>query len=207
RQPARGAVPGLLRAAAPRGIAGHAPRDRADRRPAADGGGPPGRLPGSGAAARHRELPRRRRPSGRGGEDLVLVRPSWFPPATASARSVLAALGPAHAGAVAGTAAAVAAGVTWIAVPTHPGVPPAGAATPGVTGRADPAPGHDGQPGTPGASATARPGALPAAIASSGAGSPDAGVMAVSPSAGASGAGVGVSPSPSPSVSASASIS
>ena len=54
---------------------------------------------------------------------------------------------PVHAGAVAGTAAAVAAGVTWIAVPPHHGVPPAGAATPGVTGRADPAPGHDGQPG------------------------------------------------------------
>ena len=56
---------------------------------------------------------------------------------------------PAHAGAVAGTAAAVAAGVTWIAVPPHHGVPPAGAATPGVTGSADPALGHDGQPGTP----------------------------------------------------------
>jgi len=104
---------------------------------------------------------------------------------------------PAHAGAVAGTAAAVAAGVTLIAVPPHPGVPPAGAATPGVTGPADPALGRDGQPGTPGASATARPSALPAAIGSSRAGRPDAGVMAVSPSAGASGAGAGVSPSPS----------
>jgi hypothetical protein len=114
---------------------------------------------------------------------------------------------PVHAGAVAGTAAAVAAGVTWIAVPPHHGVPPAGSATPGVSGRADPAPGHDGQPGTPGASATARPSALPAAIGSSGAGSPDASVMAVSPSAGASGAGVGVSPSPSPSPSVSASAS
>ena len=114
---------------------------------------------------------------------------------------------PVHAGAVAGTAAAVAAGVTWIAVPPHPGVPPAGSATPGVSGRADPAPGHDGQPGTPGASATARSSALPAAIGSSGAGSPDAGVMAVSPSAGASGAGVGVSPSPSVSASVSASTS
>ena len=47
--------------------------------------------------------------------------------------------GPAHATAVAGTAAAVAAGVTWIAVPPHHGGPPAGAATPGVTGSADPA--------------------------------------------------------------------
>ena len=114
---------------------------------------------------------------------------------------------PVHAGAVAGTAAAVAAGATWIAVPPHHGVPPAGAATPGVTGPADPALGRDGQPGTPGASATARPSALPAAIGSSRAGRPDAGVMAVSPSAGASGAGAGVSPSPSVSVSASASTS
>src|SRR6185312_8002108 len=112
---------------------------------------------------------------------------------------------PVHAGAVAGTAAAVAAGATWIAVPPHPGVPPAGAATPGVTGPADPALGHDGQAGTPGASATARPSALPAAIGSSRAGRPDAGVMAVSPSAGASGAGAGVSPSPSPSPSTSTS--
>ena len=119
--------------------------------------------------------------------------PSWLHPR------------PAHAGAVAGTAAAVAAGVTWISVPPHHGVPPAGPATPGVTGRADPALGHDGQPGMPGASATARPSALPAAIGSSGAGRPDAAVMAVSPSAGASGAGVGVSPSPGPSVGVSAS--
>jgi len=113
---------------------------------------------------------------------------------------------PVHAGAVAGTAAAVAAGVTWVAVPPpHHGGPPAGAATPGVSGSADPASGHDGQPGTPGASATARPSALPTAIGRSGAGSPDAGVMAVSPSAGANGAGPGVRPSPSPSVSASTS--
>jgi RNA polymerase sigma factor (sigma-70 family) len=114
---------------------------------------------------------------------------------------------PVHAGAVAGTAAAVVAGVTLVAVPPHHGGPPAGAATPGVSGSADPAPGHDGQPGTPGASATARPSALPTAIGGSGAGSPDAGGMAVSPSAGASGAGVGVSPSPSLSASASASTS
>ena len=83
--------------------------------------------------------------------------------------------GPAHAGAVAGTAAAVAAGVTWIAVPPHHGVPPAGAATPSVTGRADPALGHDGQPGTPGASATARPSVLATAVVSAGAGRPTAG--------------------------------
>jgi RNA polymerase sigma factor (sigma-70 family) len=110
---------------------------------------------------------------------------------------------PAHAGAVAGTAAAVAAGVTWIAMPPHHGVPPAGAATPSATGRAGPALGHDGQPGTPTPGATARPSVLPLAIGSSGAGRPDAGVMAVSPSAGASGAGV--SPSPNPSVSTSTS--
>ncbi|HEY3652795.1 MAG TPA: sigma-70 family RNA polymerase sigma factor [Streptosporangiaceae bacterium] len=109
---------------------------------------------------------------------------------------------PVHVGAVAGTAAAVAAGATWMAAPPHPGMPPAGPATPGVTGSADPALGHDGQPGTPGASATARPSALPTAIGGSGAGHPDAGVMAVLPSAGASGgAGVSVSVSPSPSVS------
>jgi len=111
--------------------------------------------------------------------------------------------GPAHATAVAGTAAAVVAGVTWIAMPPHPGVPPVGAATPGVTSRADPALGHDGQPGTPGASVTARPSALPMAIGSSGAGRLDAGVMAVPPSAGAIGAGV----SPTPSVSTSTSTS
>jgi RNA polymerase sigma factor (sigma-70 family) len=112
---------------------------------------------------------------------------------------------PAHAGAVAGTAAAVAAGVTLIAPPPHPGVPPAGPATPGVTGRADP--GRGGQPGTPGTSATARPGALPAAIGGSGAGRPDAGLMAVLPSAGASGAGASVSPSVSASPSVSTSTS
>ena len=94
---------------------------------------------------------------------------------------------PAHAGAVAGTAAAVAAGVTWIVVPPHPGVPPAGAATPGVTGSADPALGHDGQPGTPGpaASATAQASVLPAASGGSGAGRPAVGVMAAPSSAGA----------------------
>jgi RNA polymerase sigma factor (sigma-70 family) len=108
---------------------------------------------------------------------------------------------PAHAGAVAGTAAAVAAGVTWIALPPHHGVPPAGAATPSATGRAGPALGHDGQPGTPRPGATAQPSVLPMAIGSSGAGRPDAGVMAVSPSVGASGAGV----SPNSSVSTSTS--
>src|SRR6266567_4638462 len=89
------------------------------------------------------------------------------------------------------------------ALPLMAGAPPAGAATPGVTGRADPALGHDGQPGTPGASVTARPSALPMAIGSSGAGRLDAGVMAVPPSAGAIGAGV----SPTPSVSTSTSTS
>ena len=102
---------------------------------------------------------------------------------------------PAHAGVVAGTAAAVAAGVTWIAVPPHHGVPPAGAATPGVTGRADPALGHDGQPGTPRAGATARPSVLPTALGSSGAEGPAAEVSAAPAPAGASSAGVSPSPS------------
>jgi hypothetical protein len=106
---------------------------------------------------------------------------------------------PAHAGAVAGTAAAVAAGVTWIAAPPHPGVPPAGAATPGVTGRADPALGRDGQPGTPTAGATAQPSALPMAIGSSGAEGPAAGVSAAPVPMGSSSTGVSPSPSPSPS--------
>jgi RNA polymerase sigma factor (sigma-70 family) len=108
---------------------------------------------------------------------------------------------PAHAGAVAGTAAAVAAGVTWIAVPPHQGVPPAGAATPGVTGSADPAPGHDGQPGRPRTSATAQATVLPAASGGSGAGRPAAGVLAAPSSAWA--ITVTASPSPSPGASTS----
>jgi RNA polymerase sigma factor (sigma-70 family) len=115
--------------------------------------------------------------------------PSWLHP------------GPAHAAAATGTAAAVVAGVTWIAVPPHHGVPPAGAATPEVTGRADPALDPDGQPGTPGASATARPSALPMVIGSSGAQGPAAAVTAAPVPAGASGAGVGPSPSVSTSTS------
>ena len=86
--------------------------------------------------------------------------------------------GPAHAGAVAGTAAAVAAGVTWIAVPPHHGVPPAGAATPGVTGSANPGLGHADQPGMPRASATAQAGVQATAGVSAGAGRPTAGVTA-----------------------------
>ena len=105
---------------------------------------------------------------------------------------------PAHAGVVAGTAAAVAAGVTWIAVPPHPGVPPAGAATPGATGRAGPALGHDGQPGTPRAGATARPSVLPTALGSSGAEGPAAEVSAAAAAPAPAGASsAGVSPSPS----------
>ena len=102
---------------------------------------------------------------------------------------------PAHAGVVAGTAAAVAAGVTLIAVPPHHAVPPAGAATPGATGRAGPALGHDGQPGTPRAGATARPSVLPTALGSSGAEGPAAEVSAAPAPAGASSAGVSPSPS------------
>ena len=105
---------------------------------------------------------------------------------------------PAHATAVAGTAAAVAAGVTWIAVPPHHGAPPAGAAAPGVTGSADPA---LGQSGTPGARTTAQATVLPAASGSSGAGRPAAGVMAAPSSA----AAITVTAGPSPSAGASTS--
>jgi hypothetical protein len=108
---------------------------------------------------------------------------------------------PAHTAAVAGTAAAVAAGITWIALPPHHGVPPAGAATPSVTGRADPALGRDGQPGTPRASATAQAGVQATAGVSAGAGRPTAGVTAgvtaAPPSAGASSAGTSPSASAS----------
>jgi len=106
---------------------------------------------------------------------------------------------PAHAGAVAGTAAAVAAGVTWIAVPPHHGVPPAGAATPGVSGSAGPALGRDGQPGTPRASATAQASALTTASSGAGAGRPTAEVTGA-PSSALSSAGAssaGASPSAS----------
>jgi RNA polymerase sigma factor (sigma-70 family) len=111
--------------------------------------------------------------------------------------------GPAHAGAVAGTAAAVAAGITWIAVPPHHGVPPTGAATPGVSGSASPALGHDDQPGTPRASATAQAGVqatasvLPTASGSAGAGRPTAEVTGAPSSAGASSAAAGPSASAS----------
>jgi RNA polymerase sigma factor (sigma-70 family) len=84
---------------------------------------------------------------------------------------------PVHAGAVAGTAAAVVAGVTWIAVPPHHGVPPAGAATPSVSGSAGPALGNDGQPGPHRASATAQERAGDAGV-SAGAGRPTPGVTA-----------------------------
>jgi RNA polymerase sigma factor (sigma-70 family) len=117
--------------------------------------------------------------------------PSWLHP------------GPAHAGAVAGTAAAVAAGVTWIAIPPHHGVPPAGAATPGVSGRAAPALGRDGQPGTPRASAPAQASVLSTASGTSGTGRPTAEVTGAPSSVGASSAGA----SPKPSASASASDS
>jgi RNA polymerase sigma factor (sigma-70 family) len=103
---------------------------------------------------------------------------------------------PAHAGAVAGTAAAVAAGVTWIAVPPHHSVPPPGAATPGVTGSADPA---LGQSGTPGTRATAQATVLPAASGSSGTEGPAAEVTAAPVPAGPSSAAA------SPSVSTSTS--
>jgi len=112
---------------------------------------------------------------------------------------------PTHAGAVTGTAAAVVAGVTWIAVPPHHGVPPAGAATPSATGLAGPALGNDGRPGTPGpaSSATAPAGAMPTADGgSAAAATPSASMLAVptgtstaAPSPGAStGTGTGDPP-------------
>jgi RNA polymerase sigma factor (sigma-70 family) len=94
-------------------------------------------------------------------------------------------LRPAHAGAVAGTAAAVTAGVTWIALPPHHGVPPAGAATPTATGSARPALGSDGRPGTHGpaasAGATGQASMLPTAGGSAAVATPSASVL-VAPS-------------------------
>ena len=110
---------------------------------------------------------------------------------------------PAHTAAVAGTAAAVAAGVTWIAVLPHHGVPPASAATPGVSGRAVPALGRDGQPRTPKTSATAQASVPPTASGGTGAGRPSAEVTGAPSSAAASSAGAG----PNPGTSASASDS
>jgi RNA polymerase sigma factor (sigma-70 family) len=102
-------------------------------------------------------------------------------------------LRPAHAGAVAGTAAAVTAGVTWMAVPPHHAAPPGGAATPSVTGSAGPALGNAGQPGmrgpTAGASATARASVTPMGSGSPAAATPSASVLAApSPTGGGSAA-------------------
>src|SRR5438093_5780288 len=107
---------------------------------------------------------------------------------------------PAHAGAVAGTAAAVAAGVTFIAVPPHHGVPPAGAATPGATGSAGPALGRSG---TPSASATAQASVRPTASGSTGTEGPAAEVTATPVPAGAGSAAASPSVSTSTSTSAS----
>jgi hypothetical protein len=104
---------------------------------------------------------------------------------------------------VAGTAAAVAAGVTWIAVLPHHGVPPAGAATPGVSGRADPALGRVGQPGTPGTSATAQAGVQATAGVTAGTGRPTAGVTAGVTAAPSSAAASSAGADPNPSASAS----
>ena len=88
-------------------------------------------------------------------------------------------------------------------MPPHHGVPPAGAATPGVSSSASPALGHDDQPGTPRASATAQAGVqatasvLPTASGSAGAGRPTAEVTGAPSSAGASSAAVGPSASAS----------
>jgi RNA polymerase sigma factor (sigma-70 family) len=107
---------------------------------------------------------------------------------------------PAHAGAVTGTAAAVVAGVTWIAVPPQHGVPPAGAATPSPTGLAGPALGDDGRPGThgPTSSATALAGAMPTALGSSAAATPSASVLAAPSPTGTSTAAQGASTSDAP---------
>jgi len=105
---------------------------------------------------------------------------------------------PVHAGAVTGTAAAVVAGVTWVAVPPPHGVPPAGAATPSAPGLAGPALGNDGQPGThdptAGPSAAARasvPAAAGGGIDGSGAADPAASATATPSPASASSAAAG----------------
>ena len=99
-------------------------------------------------------------------------------------------LRPAHAGAAAGTVAAVTAGVTWVALPPHHGVPPAGAVAPIATSSAGPASGSDGRPGTDGptarASATARASVLPMGSGSPGRATPSASMMAAPSPANAS---------------------
>jgi len=85
----------------------------------------------------------------------------------------------------------------------HPGVPPAGAATPGVSGSAGPALGHDAQPGTPRARATAQTNVLAdGQRAADGqrqcrCGTPDREVTGAPSSAGASSAAAGPSASAS----------
>jgi RNA polymerase sigma factor (sigma-70 family) len=101
---------------------------------------------------------------------------------------------PVHAGAVTGTAAAVVAGVTWIAVPPQHGVPPAGAATPGAAGRAGPAVGIAGQPGTH------APAAGPSAPA-------HASMLPTARGAGAAGPAASVTATPSPASASSAAAS
>jgi len=76
----------------------------------------------------------------------------------------------------------VTAGVTWMALPPHHGVPSAGAATPIATGSAGPASGNDSPPGTDDptarASATARASVLPMGSGSPGGATPSASMMA-----------------------------
>jgi RNA polymerase sigma factor (sigma-70 family) len=119
--------------------------------------------------------------------------------------------GPAHVGAVAGTAAVVAVGVTLIAVPPHHGVPPAGAATPSATGNAGPALGNHGRPGTHGptaiAIATARASVMPMAVGSSGAASPPTSVPAAPSPASASAGAATASPATASAATASPSTS
>src|SRR5689334_11765876 len=86
-------------------------------------------------------------------------------------------------------------------------MPPAEAATPGVSGRANPALGRDGQLRTPSTSATAQASVLPTASGGAGAGRPTAEVTGAPSSAVAGSAGPGPNPSASASASATDSAS
>ncbi len=98
---------------------------------------------------------------------------------------------PAHVGAVAGTAAAVAAGVTLIAVPPHHGPGPAGDRPAGITSGAGPA-GPAG--GTAPPSATAQASVMPRASGTSGASPAPASATGVPPSVPASASPGGTGP-------------
>src|SRR5207253_122525 len=84
--------------------------------------------------------------------------------------------------------AAAAGGGRASAPPPHHGMPPAGAATPGVSGRANPALGRDGQLRTPRTGVTAQASVLPTASGGTGAGRPTAEVTGAPSSVAASSA-------------------